>query len=538
MPSAKAADLGGDCCADLEERVAELESTTARKGNRKMSLTVTGQVNRVVTWYDDSRLSTTYYGLDNTNSSSRFIFNGNAKITPKVTTGFEIMIEIEAGGTSSKVSQFDEDGKLTAFIPNPNVAAPGCTTPGAGVPFPGAPVLSNPGQFPGPGGSAPCPSGTAGLGAVNTGIPSFNAHNTDAYFGDARRVAWWIEHADLGRLTVGRWESAGVLGTIDLTGHIFLPASAAFGLLNGGFFVRGPAGQVYAMTWANIADPASNNPGRTELVRYDSPSWHGFIYSASVAEAGDYWGTMLRYANEFQGFRLAGSVGYERITDIATPGVVDPANAAFTGNRPDITVWGIALSAMHVPTGLFVQGHYNHADFGGRIQGSTTGSGYWGESTPNKKPADQWLIQAGISKNFFGYGNTTAYGEYGIANDWGADITCGAPSTAAIGQTCAGTVGRNYTVPANTTGFTQVMGVTETEMRVWGLGVVQNFSAAAMDLYVGYRHFDADVKCLDAVGAATCSGSIKVIGNTTPTTINKLPTEGIDVIVMGARVLF
>ena len=45
MPSAKAADLGGDCCADLEERVAELEATTARKGNRRVSLTVTGQVN-------------------------------------------------------------------------------------------------------------------------------------------------------------------------------------------------------------------------------------------------------------------------------------------------------------------------------------------------------------------------------------------------------------------------------------------------------------------------------------------------------------
>jgi hypothetical protein len=71
MPSAKAADLGGDCCADLEERVAELEATTARKGNRKMSLTITGQVNRIVTWYDDSKSSMTYYGLDNTNSSSR-----------------------------------------------------------------------------------------------------------------------------------------------------------------------------------------------------------------------------------------------------------------------------------------------------------------------------------------------------------------------------------------------------------------------------------------------------------------------------------
>ena len=43
-PVAKAADLGGDCCADLEERVAELEATTARKGNRKVSLTVSGQV--------------------------------------------------------------------------------------------------------------------------------------------------------------------------------------------------------------------------------------------------------------------------------------------------------------------------------------------------------------------------------------------------------------------------------------------------------------------------------------------------------------
>ena len=35
---ARAADLGGDCCADLEERIAELEATAARKGNRKVSL--------------------------------------------------------------------------------------------------------------------------------------------------------------------------------------------------------------------------------------------------------------------------------------------------------------------------------------------------------------------------------------------------------------------------------------------------------------------------------------------------------------------
>jgi hypothetical protein len=472
MPSAKAADLGGDCCADLEERVAELEATTARKGNRKMSLTVTGQVNRVVTWYDDGQSSRTYYGLDNTNSSSRFIFNGSAKVTPKVSMGFEIMIEIEAGGTSSKVSQFDEDGKVGA-------------------------------QIGGPG--------------------SFNQHNVDAYFGDARRVAWWIEHADLGRMTVGRWEAAGVLGTIDLTGHLFLPASAAFGLLNGGFFIRGPQGQFYATTWANIADPASNNPGRTELVRYDSPSWHGFIYSASVAEAGDYWGTMIRYANEFNGFRLAGSVGYERVTDVATPNTVNPTDPAFTGRRPDITVWGFALSAMHVPTGLFVQGHYNHAEFGGQFIGAP--SGYWGQNTQNKKDADQWLIQAGISKNFFGYGNTSVYGEYGIANDWGADITS-SPNNNSIG--------RNFAIG----GFTTVNGVTSTEMRVWGIGIAQNISAAATDLYLGYRHFDADIKCTDLVGAPTCTGGVAPGAAAGTFTTNKLATEGIDVIVMGARVLF
>src|SRR5262245_30047144 len=207
LGTSQAADLGGNCCADLEERIAELEATTVRKGNRKMSLTISGQVDRVVVWYDDGRTSTTYYGIDNTNSSSRYILSGNAKVTPKVSMGFEIMIEIEAGGTSSKVNQFDEDGKLVSFIPNVNI---GSTSP-----------------------------------AVNTGIPSFNAHNTDPYFGDARHVAWWMEHTDLGRMTVGRWESAGVLGTIDLTGHLFLPASASFILLNGGFFIRGPGGQVY-----------------------------------------------------------------------------------------------------------------------------------------------------------------------------------------------------------------------------------------------------------------------------------------------------
>ncbi len=50
---AKAADLGGDCCADLEERVAELEATTVRKGNKKVSVTLSGWVVKTINWWDD-----------------------------------------------------------------------------------------------------------------------------------------------------------------------------------------------------------------------------------------------------------------------------------------------------------------------------------------------------------------------------------------------------------------------------------------------------------------------------------------------------
>ena len=58
------------------------------------------------------------------------------------------------------------------------------------------------------------------------------------------------------------------------------------------------------------------------------------------------------------------------MTDVATPATLDPTrrhSTGFIGRKPDITSWGVALSAMHVPTGLFVQGHYNAADYGGQI---------------------------------------------------------------------------------------------------------------------------------------------------------------------------
>ena len=45
----------GNCCADLEERIAELEATTIRKGNRKVSLQLSGMATQAIYWSDDQR---------------------------------------------------------------------------------------------------------------------------------------------------------------------------------------------------------------------------------------------------------------------------------------------------------------------------------------------------------------------------------------------------------------------------------------------------------------------------------------------------
>lgn len=101
--SAQAADLGGDCCADLEERIAELEATTARKGNRKVSLTISGWVNEAVFAWDDGTESNVYIGT-NSLEQSRFKFAGEAKIDKDWSAGYTIEIGVQ-GGQSSSFSQ-------------------------------------------------------------------------------------------------------------------------------------------------------------------------------------------------------------------------------------------------------------------------------------------------------------------------------------------------------------------------------------------------------------------------------------------------
>jgi hypothetical protein len=528
ISSARAADLGGNCCADLEERVAELEATAARKGNRKMSLTITGQVNKVIQYWNDGFNSATRFGLDNTNSSSRFSFLGEGKVTPTVKIGFDITIETEGVNTTSRQNQFNEDGtfsNLTYISPS----------------------------------------------SVNQGTA--NSGNSDSFFGDARRAAVWVEDARLGRATLGRYESAGVVGTIDL-GGISVIGGSSVALLNGNFAMRSTDGGYTAANMGSFLDPSSFQ-GRSELLRYDSPSIQGFIFSASIAEEvsdhqGPYWGTMLRYANEFNGVRVAAGIGYEHIADkwtaatlnstvTVTPGGTTsaggPANSFIPGtsgnsrNTPDIDAWGLSLAALHVPSGLFLQGQYMKVAYNNA--GSTT-TGSWGETcgastsggtsvvttpitdTPGafrldgscnpKKDADFWQVQGGITKNWFGFGNTALYAEYNRLKDWGAEVG-----------------GRSYAnsqTSPSTNGFTSLYNVTSTDVRVYGLGVVQYIDAAATELYLGWRHFDFDINADAFCVAGTPFGVIGNTGKAAGTVTVGCGLESLDVVTGGARVKF
>jgi hypothetical protein len=117
--NAVAADkgVGGACCQDLEERLAEFEAVTAKKGNRKVSLTVYGHVNWAIVHTDIDPLGINETTLSNNpNSVTRFGFKGEAKITPELSAGYLLEIGI---GEAKPAVEFGimgpslSNGKLT-----------------------------------------------------------------------------------------------------------------------------------------------------------------------------------------------------------------------------------------------------------------------------------------------------------------------------------------------------------------------------------------------------------------------------------------
>ena len=104
---ARAADLGGGCCADLEERVAELEATTARKGNRVVTLQIYGDVTKGLLIWDNGDNSDTYV-VDNDALGSVVGFKGEATMKPGLKAGFKVELQVQ-DAASSTVTEVSDD---------------------------------------------------------------------------------------------------------------------------------------------------------------------------------------------------------------------------------------------------------------------------------------------------------------------------------------------------------------------------------------------------------------------------------------------
>jgi len=397
--SAKAADLGGDCCADLEERVAELEATTVRKGNRKVAVTLSGFVGHNVMWWDDGHQSDVYIG-DGGNYFSRFRFVGTAKISPTVTAGF--------------LYEFGIDNNR---IGNMNQANGGDDLPGAST--------------------------------VNA--------RTDVL----RDSTVWLRHSQLGMVKVGHGSTAtDNLVLIDLAG-MNGAGTPDLGLYIGGFRLRGTNGAIgnANQTWGRaLTGTESWDTSRRNHVMYEAPTIAGFTLQAAVGE-DNYWDVALRYAGEFGGFRLAFGIGYQEDSEFNGPSQGFGATSVTCATLCDVKTQEVKGSAslLHVPTGLFVTGS------GGQRQLDGTG-------TAGVPDLTYWMVAAGVSQNYFGIGKTVLFGEYG-------------EHKGGLGQT-------SFLVGAS--------GL-DSKVTNWGLGVNQFIDAAAMEVFLTYKHFEIEDNTLTSL---------------------------------------
>jgi hypothetical protein len=78
MPAAAGDLAANDCCADLEQRVAELEATTVRRGNRKLEMDIGGTVSHAALSWDDGQNTDTYI-VGNDNDGTSFEIAGEGR---------------------------------------------------------------------------------------------------------------------------------------------------------------------------------------------------------------------------------------------------------------------------------------------------------------------------------------------------------------------------------------------------------------------------------------------------------------------------
>jgi hypothetical protein len=476
---ATAADLGTDCCADLEARVAELEATTVRKGNRKVSVELSGQVDKILLFWDDGKQADVYVA-DNLYSSSRFRMRGSAQMAPDWRAGFYLEWEARdaSSGLVDQTTEQNRNKETSLRVRQENVFVEseyfGRVTLG----------LQN--------------TATKDLTLINLGGGLSDPENYYAasFFirDDTLPLSSWVgvtgftAPTTAGALPNSTRLVSPTLQTTNNTLNVANPATAVTGIT---------AFSVGGLNWLNLTNAMDSQ--RQEVIRYDTISFWGFLASVAWGQ-NDFWDIALRYQKEWNSIRIAGGVGYQWWGERSlTQGAPFATNIIFLGsdqsNQPNTFAGpsgGVAnsmlrsttanifggdtgninskievvegnISAMHVPTGV-----YATLSAGTRhIDNPAVPSLY--------KDATYVYTQWGITHRFIPIGATTVYGEYGNYDNYAASAVYFQTWSVATGLTQSTTR------------------VVDSNVNRWGLGFSQAFDSAAMEIFSNFIHYDAAI---------------------------------------------
>ena len=349
---AKAADLGGDCCADLEERVAELEATTARKGNKKVSVEVYGKVNRAVMWWDDGA-EQNVYSIENGYNSDRFGFRGKAKIAGDWSGGYRLEFE-HRYAFGRLVNQVDDDGvdgrepsvrHSYLYVANKK------------------------------------------LGELRLGLTSSPKDNINK---DTMIYGNFIDTVTQDFFNMQNF----FLRTKGYTTEVGTQPGA-LGVSNLNFI---DIAKCYS------ASAQFDCSTRRNMVVYSSPKWFGSKDGNGFwAEWGwgedDIWSVALRYKDKWgENWKFGAGVGYEDFRDEN----IQNSGGGLNGFKRDLQEWAGSASIQHVPSGLFVTGAFSTSE--DRDTNRINSGVFTGTSSPEYVG---WDAQVGIFRQFIDLGNTT-----------------------------------------------------------------------------------------------------------------------------------
>ena len=292
---------------------------------------------------------------------------------------------------------------------------------------------------------------------------------------------WFLKSDELGKVSVGKQSDAADNSAILVDGSgSLVPANwvafdvNSFGIRTkagpfAGLFVNGGAGNgvtnVGTLHWGGAY--CQNGGGAwgdcagvpRNVVRYDSPSFGGFSVSASWGE-DDIWAVTTRYAGEWHDFKVAAVASYWESTDQAINAGIAQGVDLIPFNTQQY--FQAAAYIEHIPTGLFAYGAYGHDDYADNQSGSNL-AGFGFAPGSDLGQSQTWYGKAGIRQRWHPLGHTVLYGEYENVKGSGAFSQS---------ESCSG------------------IGATHDRTQVIGGGVVQEIDAAAMSIWLKYRHLD------------------------------------------------